>query len=193
LGLTRPTQGSMTIDGIEVDESNRRAWRASVACVPQDAYLLNDTIAANLRIAKEDATDEELWESLEQANAADFVRSLTHGLATIAGDRGTRFSGGERQRIALARALLRKPQLLVLDEATSALDWENQNVIADAIRALRGQLTILTIAHRPSLIAFADEVIALERGKVAAQGSFADMRGDPNSPLARMLQGDTVQ
>lgn len=193
LGLTRPTQGKVMIDGIEINESNRRSWRASVACVPQDAYLLNDTIAANLRIANEGASDEELWQSLEQANAAEFVRSLPGALATIAGDRGTRFSGGERQRIALARALLRKPQLLILDEATSALDWENQNVIADAIQGLRGKLTIVTIAHRPSLIAFADDVIALERGRVSALGSFADLRDDPNSPLAQMLQGDSVR
>ena len=190
MGLTRPSAGDLVVDDQPLEDANRRAWRKSVACVPQDAFLMNDTIAANLRIGQVEADESELWRCLEQANAADLVRSLPDGLQTMAGDRGSRFSGGERQRLALARALLRRPQLLVLDEATSALDWENQAIIADAIQALRGTLTIVTIAHRSSLITIADDVIALESGRVIASASFADMKSDPSSPLSQLLMSD---
>ena len=190
MGLTRPSAGDLVVDDQPLEDANRRAWRKSVACVPQDAFLMNDTIAANLRIGQIEADESELWRCLEQANAADLVRSLPDGLQTMAGDRGSRFSGGERQRLALARALLRRPQLLVLDEATSALDWENQAIIADAIQALRGTLTIVTIAHRSSLITIADDVIALESGRVIASASFAEMKSDPSSPLSQLLMSD---
>lgn len=192
LGLTRGDSGSLLVDGTPITEENRRAWRSSVASVPQDAFLLNDTIAANLRISNADADDDALWQCLDRANIGDLIRSLPDGLDTMTGDRGMRFSGGERQRLALARALLRQPQLLVLDEATSALDWENQNIIAKAIEALRDELTILTIAHRPSLITFADDVIALAKGKVIAQASYDDMKRDPSSPLSQMLIGEKM-
>lgn len=192
LGLTGPHRGAVLVDDTPLDDSNRRAWRETVASVPQDAFLMNDTIAANLRLARPDAPDDELWRSLDQANIGELLRGLPEGLETMAGDRGTRFSGGERQRIALARALLRRPQLLILDEATSALDWENQQIIASAIRELRGHLTIVTIAHRPSLIAFADAVVTLERGKVAEQGSYADLKARPGSALSRMLAGEAA-
>ena len=117
------------------------------------------------------------------------MRALPDGLDTIAGDRGTRFSGGERQRFALARALLRKPQLLILDEATSALDWENQRMIVAAITALRGELTIVTIAHRPSLVAFADHVVALENGRIVEQGSYEELAARDESKISRMISG----
>ena len=190
MGLTRPNDGIILINESPLEDTQRRAWRGSVACVPQDAFLMNDTVAANLRISQPNASDDALWRCLDQANAGDLIRSLPEGLETAAGDRGSRFSGGERQRLALARALLREPQLLVLDEATSALDWENQTIIADAIQSLRGKLTIVTIAHRSSLITIADDVIALDRGKVVASSSYAEMKSDPNSPLSRLLAGD---
>ena len=119
-----------------------------------------------------------------------FVGRLPEGLQTIVGDRGTRLSGGERQRIALARALLRKPRLLLLDEATSALDWENQAAIASAIEALRGGMTIVTIAHRLSMIAFADRVVVLEDGVVREEGAYADLAEAPGSHLARLVAGE---
>ena len=119
-----------------------------------------------------------------------FVRRLAEGLETVVGDRGIRLSGGERQRIALARALLRHPQVLVLDEATSALDWESQAAIAEAIRNLRGTMTIVTIAHRPSMIAFADRVIAVNDGKIVEAGVYADLAEAPGSYLARLIAGD---
>lgn len=188
-GLFAPTAGIMTIDGVAIDAANRRAWRSTVASVPQESQLLHTTLASNLRLGNAQASDAEIWDALERANIAELVRGLPDGLETVAGDRGTRFSGGERQRFALARALLRKPQLLILDEATSALDWENQRMIVAAITALRGELTILTIAHRPSLVSFADHVVALENGRIVEQGSYEELAARDESKISRMISG----
>ena len=193
LGLLEPTEGRILADGIEITAQNRRAWRDKVAYVPQEVFLLHDTIAANLRLAAPQASDEALWAALRKAHAADFVERLDLKLETVVGDRGVRLSGGERQRIALARALLRKPSLLVLDEATSALDWQNQSLIAQSIEALRGQMTILTIAHRPSMIAFADWVVAIENGRIVEVGQYQRLKAQAGSRLARMLSGEQTE
>ncbi|TPL84265.1 ABC transporter ATP-binding protein [Mesorhizobium sp. B2-3-12] len=190
LGLLEPTAGKILVDGVEIDAGNRRRWRDQVAYVPQDVFLLHDTIAANLRLAAPQASDEELWIALRAAHAGEFVERLDLRLQTVVGDRGVRLSGGERQRIALARALLRKPSLLILDEATSALDWQNQSLIARSIDGLRGAMTILTIAHRPSMIAFADWVVAMEDGRVVEVGQYQRLKAKPGSRLSRMLSGE---
>lgn len=193
LGLLEPTEGHILADGVEISAQNRRAWRDQVAYVPQDVFLLHDTIAANLRLAAPQAGDDELWAALRKAHAADFVERLELRLETVVGDRGVRLSGGERQRIALARALLRKPSLLILDEATSALDWQNQSLIAESIDGLRGQMTILTIAHRPSMIAFADWVVAIENGRIVEVGQYRRLKAKSGSRLARMLSGEQAE
>ncbi|RWF46208.1 MAG: ABC transporter ATP-binding protein [Mesorhizobium sp.] len=190
LGLLEPTAGKILVDGVEVDAGNRRRWRDQVAYVPQDVFLLHDTIAANLRLAAPQASNDELWTALRAAHAGEFVERLDLRLETVVGDRGVRMSGGERQRIALARALLRKPSLLILDEATSALDWQNQSLIARSIDGLRGSMTILTIAHRPSMIAFADWVVAMEDGRVVEVGQYRRLKAKPGSRLSRMLSGE---
>ncbi|MER9327915.1 ABC transporter ATP-binding protein [Mesorhizobium sp. M0488] len=190
LGLLEPTAGSILADGVEIDAANRRRWRDQVAYVPQDVFLLHDTIAANLRLAAPQAGDSDLWAALGAAHAGEFVERLDLRLETVVGDRGVRLSGGERQRIALARALLRKPSLLILDEATSALDWQNQSLIARSIDGLRGTMTILTIAHRPSMIAFADWVVAMEDGRVVEVGQYQRLKEKPASRLSRMLSGE---
>ncbi|BCG76712.1 ABC transporter ATP-binding protein [Mesorhizobium sp. 113-3-3] len=190
LGLLEPTAGKILVDGVEIDAGNRRRWRDQVAYVPQDVFLLHDTIAANLRLAAPQASDDDLWTALRAAHAGEFVERLDQGLGTVVGDRGVRLSGGERQRIALARALLRKPSLLILDEATSALDWQNQSLIARSIDGLRGAMTILTIAHRPSMIAFADWVVAMEDGRVVEVGQYQRLKAKPASRLSRMLSGE---
>ncbi|MEI9423489.1 ABC transporter ATP-binding protein [Mesorhizobium sp. Cs1299R1N1] len=190
LGLLEPTAGKILVDGVEIDAGNRRRWRDRVAYVPQDVFLLHDTIAANLRLAAPQASNDELWTALRAAHAGEFVERLDRELETVVGDRGVRLSGGERQRIALARALLRKPSLLILDEATSALDWQNQSLIARSIDGLRGAMTILTIAHRPSMIAFADWVVAMEGGRVVEVGQYQRLKAKPGSRLSRMLSGE---
>lgn len=190
LGLLEPAEGQLLVDGTPVAGAGRRAWRERVAYVPQEIFLLHDTIAANLRIAAPEASDERLWEALRMAQASGFVEEMPAGLETVVGERGIRLSGGERQRIALARALLRKPSLLILDEATSALDWQNQALIAKAIESLRGSMTVLTIAHRPSMIAFADWVVAIEQGRVVESGPYSSLKGDMRSRLSLMLSGE---
>ena len=189
-GLLTPTSGRVAVDGVAINARNRRAWRSSIAVVPQDSQLLHATLADNLRLGNPSATDEEIWHALDLASIGDLVRSLPDGLETMAGDRGTRFSGGERQRFALARALLRQPSLLILDEATSALDWENQQMIMAAIEGLRGKLTVLTIAHRPSLIGLADQVVALADGRIVEQGTYAELSARSDSTLAMLIVGE---
>lgn len=193
LGLLEPDEGRITVDGNVLDASTRRSWREQAAYVSQEVFLLNDTITANLSIGQPRAEDAEIWSALDAANAAEFVRRLPHGLDTVLGDRGVRLSGGERQRIALARALLRKPRLLLLDEATSALDWENQNMIAQSIEQLKGSLTVITIAHRASMIAFADRVIGIENGCVVEEGSYVKLMQLTSSNLYKLVKGESGQ
>lgn len=193
IGLVRPSSGDILVDGQPLADEQIKGWRAKVAYVPQDVFLLHDTIARNLSLAAPGATEGAMWDVLRKANAEAFIRKLPEGLDTVVGDRGANFSGGERQRIALARALLARPRLLILDEATSALDWENQRLIAASIDALRGTLTIVTIAHRPSMIAFADWVIAVESGQVVESGRYADLASRPTSRLARLMAGESAE
>jgi len=191
LGLIEPDSGEIRVDGVPLAAANRRAWREDVAYVPQDVTLLHDSLFENLALAAPGADAAAMWEALTAANAAGFVAALPEGLATVIGERGLRLSGGERQRIALARALLRRPKLLILDEGTSALDWENQAAVARAIAALRGQMTVITIAHRPSMIAFADWVVTFEGGRVVDSGPYQRMISEPKGYLGRVLAGDS--
>jgi ATP-binding cassette subfamily C protein len=190
LGLIEPITGEIRVDGLALSAANRRIWREDVAYVPQDVTLLHDSLFENLALAAPGADEAAMWAALTAANAAGFVSALPDGLATVIGERGLRLSGGERQRIALARALLRRPKLLILDEGTSALDWENQAAVARAIAALRGQMTVITIAHRPSMIAFADWVVTFEGGRVVDSGPYQRMINQPEGYLGRVLAGE---
>jgi ATP-binding cassette subfamily C protein len=192
LGLIEPSTGRILIDDVVLDGGNQRAWRDHIAYVPQDVFLLHDTISGNLLIANPHASEADIWLALKQANAEGFVRKLPDRLDTVLGERGVRLSGGERQRIALARALLRRPRLLILDEGTSALDWESQAMIARSIESLRGQMTILTIAHRPSMIAFADHVIAINGGRIVERGSYSDLIRRSDSHLSHLVAGEAA-
>jgi ATP-binding cassette subfamily C protein len=165
-GLLKLDRGAILIDGKPLTDANLHAWRSSIGYVPQEPFLLHKSIRENLLWVAPEAADGALWEALHLAAAEEFVRRLPEGLDTVIGDRGARLSGGERQRIVLARALLRKPSLLILDEATSALDEENENRIQEALGRLQGKLTLVVIAHRQSAIRQADKVIVLEKGKV---------------------------
>ncbi|MCM0000788.1 MAG: ABC transporter ATP-binding protein/permease [Erythrobacter sp.] len=188
-GLLSPQSGTIHIDASPLTPETARLWRRAIAYVPQEHFLVPGTIAANLRLARSEANEAELWTALEGAGAAEFVSALPEGLATVLGENGSRLSGGQRQRIALARALVMQPQLLVLDEATSALDWESQAAFARTIAALRGRTTVLVIAHRLSMVAAADHVIALNAGRVVEVGGFADLsRG--HGPVARLVAAE---
>ncbi|PIW44083.1 MAG: hypothetical protein COW18_14165 [Zetaproteobacteria bacterium CG12_big_fil_rev_8_21_14_0_65_54_13] len=151
----------MRCDDMVLEGDARMAWRRGVAYITQEVFLFHDTVRANLAWVSPGVSEAELWQALEMAAAAEFVRALPAGLDTLIGDRGIRLSGGERQRLALARALLSKPQLLILDEATSALDHDNEQKINQALLQLDGKLTILIIAHRETTIAHVKQRIVL--------------------------------
>lgn len=173
LGLLHPSSGRILIDGHPLRADRLDAWRDAIAYVPQEPLLFHDTVLANLRWARPAATDAEVARALEQAAADEFVARLPHGLRTVVGDRGVRLSGGERQRLALARALLRQPTLLVLDEATSALDAASEARILTALVALRGSVTTFLVSHRAAPLRHADVVYVLEGGTLRAQLSGA--------------------
>lgn len=175
IGLIEPDAGQLEVDGHPVTGPERRRWRQAVSYVPQEAFLFHDTIRANLLWGKPDASDDELTAALQKA-AAGFVADLPHGLATMVGTNGIQLSGGERQRIALARALLARPSLLILDEATSALDTENERAIGAALRALHGEFVIVLIGHRLTSLEHADQVAVLEAGRIVACGRWEDVR-----------------
>lgn len=183
-GLIEPNAGTMMIDGHKLLPDDYYQWRKAVAYVPQETFLFHDSIRNNLLWANPNASEEELNKALKLAAAETFVSKLPQGLDTVVGDRGIRLSGGERQRIALARALLAKPLLLILDEATSALDTEHERQIQQAIENLQGELTIIIIAHRLSTIQHADQIVVIEDGRVIEKGTWDELMLNQESKLS---------
>ena len=177
LGLLDPDAGAVKVDGRDIRE-NLDEWQRSVGYISQPVYLMDDSLRANVALGVErgEIDDERVWECLEAAQLADFVRNeLPNGLDTVIGENGTRFSGGQRQRIGIARALYHNPSVLVLDEATSALDSETEGEITRAVNSLRGERTIIVIAHRFSTISDCDEVHVLDQGQLVASGRFDEL------------------
>ncbi len=169
------TSGSVTIDGTDVRDLAFGTLADAVGVVSQETYLFHTSVAENLRFAKPSATDEEIVAAAKVAQIHDHLMSLPDGYDTIVGERGYRFSGGEKQRLAIARAVLRNPPILVLDEATSALDTQTEQAVQEAIDAASAGRTTITIAHRLSTIAGADEIIVLDRGEIAERGTHAEL------------------
>jgi ATP-binding cassette subfamily B protein len=173
--LADPTEGRITIDGIDLRDFDPTTLASIVGVVTQETYLVHDSLRGNLLLAKPEATQAELWGALEAARIADVVRSLPDGLDTVVGARGHRFSGGERQRIAVARTLLRNPRVLILDEATSALDTNTEHELQAALDHLATGRTTLTIAHRLSTIRDADQIVVLDHGRIVERGTHAEL------------------
>jgi ATP-binding cassette subfamily B protein/subfamily B ATP-binding cassette protein MsbA len=167
--------GRILLDGHPIETLSKEWLRDHTGYVTQETFLFNTTLRDNLRLAKPGATDEDLWAALESANAAKFVRTLPDQLDTIAGERGARFSGGERQRLSIARALLKNPPLLLLDEATSALDNETERLVQQALETLRSDRTSFVIAHRLSTVRAADLICVLERGRIVESGRHEEL------------------
>jgi ATP-binding cassette, subfamily C, bacterial len=188
IGLIAPSAGEARIGGQPLTRESARGWRESVSLVPQDPLLFHDTIRANLLWAKPEAPERRLWEVLRQAAVDQFVAGLPDGIDTLVGDRGLRLSGGERQRLALARALLREPELLILDEATSALDTETERSVRTALADLRGRVTMLVIAHRLTAAREADQIIVLDAGEIAERGTWEQLSQLPMSRLSSLIQ-----
>ncbi len=161
-----------------------------VGVVSQETYLMHASVRDNLRYAKPDATDAELWQALDAAQITELVRTLPDGLDTIVGARGQRFSGGEQQRLAIARTVLRDPRILVLDEATSALDNETERALQSALDAVVAGRTTVTIAHRLSTIRDADQIVVLDHGRIAEVGDNDELSaaGGRYARLARAME-----
>jgi ATP-binding cassette subfamily B protein len=167
--------GSVSINGVDVREATTTSLNATVGVVTQDAHLFHDSLRANLLFAKPDASDEEVAQALAAAQIADLVASLPLGLSTVVGERGYRLSGGEKQRVALARLLLKSPHLVVLDEATAHLDAESEAAVQRALDETMSQRTSLVIAHRLSTIRSADQILVIDEGRVVASGTHAQL------------------
>jgi ATP-binding cassette, subfamily B, bacterial len=169
------TSGSVAIDGVDVRDMSFDALSAAVGVVSQETYLFHSSVADNLRFAKPDATDEEIVAAAKAAQIHDHLVTLPDGYDTIVGERGYRFSGGEKQRLAIARAILRNPPILVLDEATSALDTQTEQAVQEAIDTLSAGRTTISIAHRLSTIRDADEILVLDRGEIVERGNHDEL------------------
>jgi ATP-binding cassette subfamily B protein len=161
----------VTIDGVDVRRIRLADLAEIVGIVSQETYLLHTTVRENLRYARPDATDAELVAAARAARIHDLISSLPDGYDTVVGSRGHRFSGGEKQRIAIARTLLRNPRILVLDEATSALDTETERAVQEAFDTLSQGRTTITIAHRLSTVRDADQIVVLDHGRVVERGT----------------------
>jgi subfamily B ATP-binding cassette protein MsbA len=167
--------GSIEVDGLDIREYPIADLRRRMAAVPQDVQMFSDTIAENLRIARPDATDEEIVAACVAANADRFISDFPDGYGSLAGERGVKLSGGQRQRIAIARALLADPRILILDEATSSLDAESEDLVREALTRLMEGRTTIIIAHRLSTVIDADRLVVLDGGRIVEQGTHTDL------------------
>lgn len=177
LGVIEPDAGSITISGLKPSETVKK-WAGAVAYVPQDVVITNSSIRENVCMGFESSSVDEtlIWGALEVAQLSEFVKGLPKGLDTYVGDRGAQISGGQRQRLGIARALLTKPQLLVLDEATSSLDGETEANISHAIKAFKGKVTVVMIAHRLSSVRESEKIVYMDNGSIRAIGDFETVR-----------------
>ena len=178
--LLTPRSGRIVIDGLPHDQIDRSSWRRQIGYVPQETVIFDDTIANNISLWQSDAGDEQelnqkITDAAERANAMPFIRELPEGLQTHVGDRGVRLSGGQKQRLAIARELFKNPELLILDEATSSLDSDSERYIHESLQKLKGELTIVLIAHRISSIRHADQIFVMDKGEIASRGTYDEL------------------
>jgi ABC-type multidrug transport system fused ATPase/permease subunit len=176
LGLLEPQSGSIKIDGININD-NIRSWQKNIGYIPQSIYLSDNTIRNNIAfgIKTEEIDDSKLWAAIEAAQLESLIKELPQGLETEIGERGVRLSGGQRQRIGIARALYHNPQILIMDEATSALDNVTEKYVVEAIDKLKGNRTIITIAHRLSTVKNCDCLYMMKHGKIITKGSYNEL------------------
>jgi len=173
-----PQKGNVFIDGLDVREFNLKSLRNQIGIVNQETMLFNDTIRANIAYGKLDATDKEIEEAARKAHAHDFISKCPQGYNTVIGDRGVKISGGERQRIAIARALLKDAPILILDEATSQLDSTSERIVQEALDSLVTGRTVFVIAHRLSTVRNADKIVVLDKGVIVEQGTHVQLLGN---------------
>jgi ABC-type bacteriocin/lantibiotic exporter with double-glycine peptidase domain len=176
LGVLTPNAGTITISNLRPVEAIAQ-WPGVVGYVPQSIKMIDGSIKENICLGFDvsDFSDEEIWSALSKAKLDSFVKTLPEGLNSMVGESGSRLSGGQRQRLGIARALLTSPRILVLDEATSALDGKTENDITSSLQSLKGEITIVTIAHRLSTVINSDLVVYLSEGKIKAKGTFSEV------------------
>ncbi|WOO39847.1 ABC transporter ATP-binding protein [Rubellicoccus peritrichatus] len=192
LGLYAPEEGEIRIDGVAQEELAMRDFRRQCALVMQDNILLSGTVLENLRFGKPDASEAEVIHAVKEANAWEFIEKMPLGIETEIGERGVTLSGGQRQRLAIARAILCDPKILILDEATSALDYESEALVQEALdRVMKGR-TSITIAHRLSTVTDVDRVIVLREGRVYEQGSFKELADCECSYFFELLSAQRI-
>jgi len=175
LRLRDPSQGVIFIDNLPLNSLIEESWRKKIGVVSQDTFVFNESIEENIRFGDLEATEEEVREAAALAGAAHFIQHLPDGYKTIIGERGYKVSGGERQRIALARAALRKPEILILDEATSSLDSISEEIIQKSLDRMQNTKTLIVVAHRLSTVANADQIFVLEQGRIVEQGRHQEL------------------
>ena len=171
IGFVRPTIGYITCDNSRLESLDLRTLRKSISVVPQETVLFNASIRENISYGLPDVSDAEIANALAMANAQEFIDQMPEGLDTEIGERGASLSGGQRQRLAIARAIIRDPKILILDEATSALDTESELLIQDAISKLRKDRTTFIVAHRLSTVRDADRIAVMENGRIVEIGT----------------------
>jgi len=188
-------EGDILIDGCSIRTISKRTLRESIGMVTQESFLFNGTTFENLRIGKPDATEEEMWAALEAANAASFVRRMPEGLHSAVGERGIKLSVGEKQRISIARALLKNPPILILDEATASVDTETERLIQEALDRLMKNRTSFVIAHRLSTVYHADQILVLERGQIVERGRHAELvvQNGTYAKLSRLMEAEPAE
>jgi ATP-binding cassette subfamily B protein len=169
------TEGSISINGVDIRDTTILELRSLIGIVTQDSHMLHESIAENLRYARVDATENEMWAACDAAQIGEFIRTLPNGLDTVVGERGHRLSGGEKQRLAIARLLLKKPQIVVLDEATAHLDSENEALVQNALATALAGRTSIVIAHRLSTVVHADQILVLENGRIVESGKHDEL------------------
>ena len=171
------TEGAVLIDGVDVRDLTQSSLRAAIGVVPQDTVLFNDTIRYNIAYGRIGASQDEIERAARLAQVHEFIAGLPEGYDTRVGERGLKLSGGEKQRVAIARTVLKDPRVLVLDEATSALDTATEREIASALAAVSARRTTLVIAHRLSTVVDADEIVVMENGRIVERGTHASLLG----------------
>ncbi len=192
LHLLTPQSGSILLDNENASLISKDDWRSNVSYVSQDIFLMHDTVEVNIQFYNKGLTRKEIAEAAKLANIYNFVQTLPEKFKTIVGERGVKLSGGQRQRIVLARALARKPRILILDEATSALDNESEALIQQAITDLKGKITVIMIAHRLTTVMNCDKLIVLDQGKIIDSGSPNDLMDNKESYLYKSFHATTT-
>jgi ATP-binding cassette, subfamily B, bacterial len=180
--------GNITIDGVPINDQDVTELRSNIAIVPQEVMLFGGTIEENIRYGKPNATETEIMEAAQRANALEFINTFPEKLQTIVGERGVKLSGGQRQRVAIARAILKDPAILLLDEATSALDSESEKLVQEALNELMKNRTTIIIAHRLATIRSVDKIYVLKEGQIAEMGSHENLIQDPNGIYANLVR-----